>query len=102
MWSVWKDTTLVLEEVMRVEKADIRDNDHGGAVIEIALHSQSSGQSFMLPVDPNYAYQLLCLFQVEFLQRAVGKPVVVLRDEPYGYIKGLRSLPCDDPREVMR
>ena len=92
----------MLEEIMRVEKADITDSDHGYAVIEIALTGNSSGQSCMLSIDPETAYNLLRLFQVSNLSEARGKPITVLRNEPYGLIQGLKSLPCDSPIEVMR
>lgn len=88
-------------EIMRVDYADIRDNDHGGAVIEIALRSTSTGQSFMCPVDAGLAYKILQLFQIEFLRQASGKAILVLREEAYGYIIGLRSLPCDPEIEVL-
>lgn len=90
------------EQIMRVERADIRNNDHGGAVIEIDLISQSTGQGFICPVDPDLAYKLLNLFGVEYLSDARGKAVAVLRNEPGGLIQGLRSLPCDPWLEVMR
>jgi hypothetical protein len=92
----------VLEEIMRVERADIRDDDHGMARIEIALAGASGCQSAVYPVNATIGYNLLQLFGVEYLSEAKGKPVVVLRDEPGGLIKGLGSLPCDPWIEVMR
>lgn len=103
MRPVWKDTTLVEEqEIMRVARADIRNNDHGGAVIEIDLRSQSTGQSVMYAIDPAKAYQLLCLFNVEFLSDAAGKPCRVIRKERGGVIHALGNLECDPWIEVER
>lgn len=88
------------EEIMRVQSADIRDNDHGEAVIEIDLRATLWGQSAIFPVNPTIAYKLLVVFQVEYLSKAAGKYCRVLREEPSGLIKGLGNLPCDPWIEV--
>lgn len=90
------------EEVMRVEFIDIINNDHGGASLDVRLATPGAGQSFILAPTPERLYQILCLFNVEQLRAAQGKPIIALRKKEYGYIEGLRRLPCDPPMEVLR
>lgn len=83
------------EEIMRVEYADIVDDDHGAARVEVSLISQHHGQSFSFEIEPKRLYALLQLFGVTRLSKAAGQAVVVTRNTPSELIQSIKSLPCD-------
>lgn len=88
------------EEIMIANYVDIIDTDHGTACIEVSLYTPGSGQSFMLSVSEQTAYKLLVLFQANSFRTIINKPVVVIRDSPFGLIRSIKRLPCYDPYEV--
>lgn len=87
-------------QIMRIAEADIMDDGNGGARIVIGLTSRGMGQAIGYPVHPKTAYDLLRLFQVDRLSKAVGKPIKVLRVETEGRIVALGRLDCDPWLEV--
>lgn len=91
----------MFEEIMRVKSLDVVDNDHGSSSIELVLEGLSGVQSFIVAVNGDIGYKLLTLLNIASFKRASGQPIIALREEAYGYIHGIKRLPCDAPMELI-
>lgn len=85
------------EDIVLITSADVVNDDHGGAKIQITVERPGMAVSIMF--DTLSAYRVVQCLDVMCLQQAVGNPIILLHDGTQAL--GMKRLPCYESYEVL-